>query len=222
MPDSEITQLRELLKERFPEAQMGASPKGDTALQTGLQALDAVGLVSGTLCEAVAETRSLGSGLLLTKVLRGIASQNKHAVLIDGHDTFDPQSLGIDDCRHLLWVRCLQVSDAMKVADLLLRDGNLSLVVMDLELSPLRELARIPQSSWFRLRSLVERMGATLLVITPVKLVGCAHLRLQLEHAFAIDDLEELEEDLATRLTLRVVRRRVAAVPQLEAEARTG
>ena len=46
--------------------------------------------------------------------------------------------------------------DAVKAVDLLLRDGNFPLVVLDLVLNDSAELRKIPQTNWYRLQRLVE------------------------------------------------------------------
>ena len=53
--------------------------------------------------------------------------------MIDGRDTFDPQSQPPGACDSLLWIRCRAAKDAVRAADLLLRDGNLPLLLIDLE-----------------------------------------------------------------------------------------
>ena len=208
MPSSNpnIVQLRDLLKAQFPEAHAERSADREAKVLTGLPALDAIGLEKGMLCEAVAERASLGSALLINNVLRGLIAQKQYVVLIDGHDAFDPHTLCYEACRYLLWVRCTQATEAMKAADLLLRDGNLPLVLIDLEWTPRRELGRVPSSSWFRLRTLIEKTGATLLVVTPVQLISSAHLRFKLTSTFTVDDLERPEQILRESLALSVTR----------------
>ena len=158
------------------------------------------------LGEGVAERRSVGSGLLLSKILESVTAREEYAVLIDGRDTFDPQLLGSEACRRLLWVRCRQAAQAVKAADLLLRDGNLPLILMDLECNAPREVGKIPNTSWYRLRHLVEQTGTTLFVITPMRLISSAHLRVSFAHQFEVDDLDERTEQLVAQLELHVMR----------------
>ena len=47
----------------------------------------------------------------------------------------------------------------MKVADLLLRDGNLPLILLDLQPVPIREVRRIPASALPRFQRLIEPTG---------------------------------------------------------------
>ncbi|MDO9128984.1 MAG: dihydropteroate synthase [Anaerolineales bacterium] len=71
--------------------------------------------------------------------------------------------------------------EALKATDLLLRDRNIPLVILDLKLNPPQELRRIPSSIWFRFSRLVEHHGTTLLVITPQAQVGAADRRVRVE-----------------------------------------
>ena len=49
----------------------------------------------------------------------------------------------------MLWVRCAAREEALKATDLLLRDRNFPLVVLDLKLNPIKQLRKIPTSTWF-------------------------------------------------------------------------
>jgi hypothetical protein len=59
--------------------------------------------------------------------------------------------------RQLLWMRCTKALEAVKAADLLLRDGNFPLVIVDLILNSPEELRKIPQTTWYRLQRLANR-----------------------------------------------------------------
>ena len=87
-------------------------------------------------------------------------------------DAADPCDLG-----RLLWVRCRTADEALKAADLLLRDRNVPVVVMDLKLNPAAQLRRISGSVWHRFARLAEHQGTAVLVITPFALVGGAAAR---------------------------------------------
>src|SRR5438552_2824675 len=112
--------------------------------------------------------------------------------LIDGRDSFDPQPLGNACLRHLLWVRCNKAFEAIKAADLLLRDGNFPLVIVDLVLNPPEELRKIPQTSWYRLQRLVEPISAVCLVLTRQSMVGSAQLKIVLENFWTLETLKKI------------------------------
>ncbi len=124
--------------------------------------------------------------------------------LIDGRDSFDPQPLGNACLRHLLWVRCNKASEAIKAADLLLRDGNFPLVIVDLVLNPPEELRKIPQTSWYRLQRLVEPTSAVCLVLTRQSMVGSAQLKIVLENLWTLETFEK--DNAISRLQFRIRR----------------
>jgi hypothetical protein len=137
------------------------------------------------------------------------SAQRDHSflALIDGRDSFDPASSGLranHRLRHLLWIRCRTAMEAVKAADLLLRDGNFRLVLLDLVLNAAEELRRIPQTSWYRLQRLVEPSSTALLVLTRWSLIGSAQLKLVLNNRW---NLRDVDNDYApARLALDVQR----------------
>ena len=128
--------------------------------------------------------------------------------LIDGRDSFDPCGLNNTSLRHLLWVRCSEASEAIKAADLLLRDANFPLVIVDVVLNTPEELRKIPQTNWYRLQRLIELAPTACLVLTRYEMVGSAQLKLVLESAWS---LENLEHDPISQLRFRVQRSRFRA-----------
>src|SRR5215467_8436211 len=99
---------------------------------------------------------------------------------------------GVENARleHLLWVRCSKASEAIKAADLLLRDGNFPLVIVDLVLNAPEELRKIPQTNWYRLQRLVELLPTACLVLTRYEMVSSAQLKLVLENSWDIQTFE--------------------------------
>jgi len=92
--------------------------------------------------------------------------------------------------QHLLWVRCGKASEAIKAADLLLRDGNFPLVIVDLVLNAPEELRKIPQTNWYRLQRLVEVVPTACLVLTRYEMVSSAQVNLLLENSWDIRTFE--------------------------------
>jgi len=111
-------------------------------------------------------------------------------VLIDARDSFDPDSFPAAQCAHLLWVRCHTTDHALAAADLLVRDGNLPLIVLDLAALPARELRRIHRAAWHRLRQLAADRGPSLLVLSRAPTVPCAALRLTLTTRLTLGHLD--------------------------------
>lgn len=198
-----IIDLRKLLAERFP--QTVARPAD--CLPTGLPAIDEAiggGLPKSAITELSSRNFSAGSALFIHVLLRSAWRNGFFLALIDGRDSFDPQTAGNEVLRHLLWVRCGQASQAVQAADFLLRDGNFPVVVLDLVLNAAEELRKIPQSHWYRLQRLVESAPAAFLVLTRESMISSAQLKVSLQNAWRLPDLEE--QDLTARLKMEVRR----------------
>src|SRR5712692_11710437 len=116
-----IIGLRKLLAERFPH---GPAPAG-TFLTTGLSFLDQAtggGLPKSAITELISPQVSAGSASLIHALLQAAQRDRYFLALIDGSDSFDPSSSASGYLRHLFWVRFHKTFDAIKAADLLLRD----------------------------------------------------------------------------------------------------
>jgi hypothetical protein len=145
--------------------------------------------------------------LLIAALVHSAYRDSHFVALIDGQDSFDPDPLGTALLRNLLWIRCRTANEALKSADLLLRDGNFPLVVLDLVLNPDEQLRKIPQTSWYRLQRLVEPAATAFLVLTRRSIISSAQLKLVLENSWSLDDLDR-DGDLSLS-RLRVDLRRV-------------
>ena len=88
---------------------------------------------------------------------------------------------------------------------MLLRDGNFPLVILDLVLNASGELRKIPQTNWYRLQRLVEAAPTAFLVLTRRSISSSAQLKLSLENAWRLADLDQ--PDLTARLKIQVERR---------------
>jgi hypothetical protein len=117
-----LLQLQSVLRDRFPEASSAAFQGRD-------RGQDEPRLQPGRLVEITGQT----SGQVLRQCMTG-----KKAALIDGADAFEPAGIEPADLRQLLWVPCRKATEAIRAADLLLRDGNLPVVLLDLRLNPQR------------------------------------------------------------------------------------
>jgi hypothetical protein len=185
-----IIDLRNLLAIRFPQAPM---PLG-MYLVTGLACFDQAvggGLPKGAITELISPRGSAGSASLVHAFIHGAYQDQYFVALIDGRDSFDPCALGNSILRQLLWVRCAKALEAIKAADLLLRDGNFPLVIVDLILNSQEELRKIPQTTWYRLQRLVESVPTACLVLTRCEMVSSAQLKLVLENSWHLETLEK-------------------------------
>lgn len=183
-----IVDLRKLLAERFQQP----PPPRSVHLATGVPGLDQPlggGLPKSAITELTSSRLSAGSALLVYALLDHAHRNGYFLALIDGRDSFDPQPLDQKLLRHLFWVRCTHSIEAVKAADLLLRDGNFPLVILDLVFSA--ELRKIPQTTWYRLQRLVEAVPTAFLVLTRKSIISSAELKLSLVNAWKLADLQQ-------------------------------
>jgi hypothetical protein len=120
---------------------------------------------------------------------------------------FDPQPLEGDVLERLLWVRCRNTGEFLKAADLVLRDGNLPIVLLDLRGSGKGELRRIPSTTWHRFERIAGQSAVACVVATPWFMVSSAHYRVEVRGVFRVGDLERPVEELFAGMEFEVVRR---------------
>jgi hypothetical protein len=201
-----VLQLRQLLADRFGRGELAP----EETFLTGLPSLDQIGIPRAALIEIVSSPAAgPGGGLLLYGLLHAVLQKGERAILIDGKQAFAPKGLPQAELDRLLWTRCREAGEAIKAADLSVRDGNIPLVILLLTLNPARELRRIPATAWQRLQMLAEKSAATLFAFTPQAQIGCARLRLSAGGAFPLEKLHRERNELLPALEVQVERRRV-------------
>jgi hypothetical protein len=199
---AKIIDLRDLLAERFPRPSITAA----TRLITGLPFLDKLiggGLPRSAITELISPQTSAGSALLIHALIRSACRGNYFLALIDGRDSFDPCGLDHPSLRHLLWLRCAKTYETIKAADLILRDGNFPLVIVDLVLNAPEELVKIPQTNWYRLQRLVEIVPTACLILTRYEMVGSAQLKLVLGNSWNLESLETQDPLSGMRIVVK-------------------
>ena len=202
-----ITDIRALLRARFPQAQAD-EVRPEAGVHTGVACLDQLGMQAGRLHEIVCHSRGAGAGLVLSALLDSWGQEVKQPVaLVDGADVFNPRDVSTETRERLLWLRCRDAGQAVKGADLLLRDGNMPRVLMDLILCPDGSVRRIPAQVWHRLRMLAEKSGALCCVFTAFQTVPCARSRLVLKLPHGLEALDRPRAELAAQLRGDVVSR---------------
>ena len=213
-----LADLRRRLAESYPTAPRVAA----RALRTGLAAIDDAtgGLPLGAVTEIVCTAPSCGSHLLLEQLLAATRATRTRVALVDASDSFDPSSFPADLLAHLVWVRCTPpipsaktsaTAEALAATDLLTRDANLGLVVLDLRDFAERELRRTPASFWYRLQRAVEPADLALVVITPRATVPSAQLRFLLNTSHSATALALERPALSTALAPALQRQRLHA-----------
>jgi hypothetical protein len=83
---------------------------------------------------------------------------------------------------------------------MLLHDGTLSLVVLDLLFSPPVQLRRTPSSTWFRLQRILESNATAFVVLCPEHMISNAAVRLRLEKRFSLGALDQPRETLRAQV----------------------
>lgn len=191
-----VIQLRQLLREKFPGLRTRADEltiKARDGWASGVTRLDGRlggGFPKNAISEVVAPQRGCGSALLLVQLLQHAADASQFVALIDGQDSFDAAALGPNILSRLLWVRCQNADEAVKAADLVLRDGNLPVVLLDLALNPPTQLRQVPAPVWYRLQRIVEESAATFIVLTPQAIISPAQVRVTLRSRFNLTAVE--------------------------------
>lgn len=211
-----IHQLRQLLAERFPVA----APRHGLFFSTGIEPLDDAlggGLWKGTLTEISTPPDAAGCLTVLNAILQASALERRPVALIDAADGFDPQPLDPAMLAHLLWVRCRNTAQFFKAADLILRDGNLPIVLLDLRGSPRAELKKIPNTTWYRLQRIAGQSAVACLIATPWFMVSSAQWRVQLAGAYRVADLDRPAAELLAGADFQIIRRHGLGGPIAEA-----
>jgi len=198
-----IVDLRALLAERFPSLPITLNGSLTTDVP-GFDETTGGGLHKGAITELISPHVSSGSASFIAALIQAAHRNRYFVALIDGNDSFDPQALGNNLLRHLLWLRCHTTIQAMKSADLLLRDGNFPLVIIDLVLNPAREIRKVPQTSWYRLQRLVEATSTAFLVLTRFNTVSSAQLKVVLNNIWTLQTSHS--QNPASCLHFRVTR----------------
>ena len=197
-----IIQLRKILAERFPH-------KSGTHLltSTGWSPLDSLlggGLPKGSITQLVIPSISAGGAIVLHEIIEAMQQHSQCVALIDGKNSFEP-STGYP---LLLWIRCQNVAQALKATDLVLRDSNLPLSILDFKQNSDAELRKIPGTTWYRFQRIIEENKSTLLTITRHPLVSSAQISIMLTHQLRFDDLTSFRSEIVKLFSLEIVRRR--------------
>lgn len=174
-------------------------------LKTGIPAIDALspgGLPGNALSEIVEPVPSSGGNLLLHRLLSHARQRRGYAALVDGNDGFAPDTVeDSETLRHLYWVRCPGLKEAMQASDLIVADGNFSLLLIDLRRNDVDTLRRVPGNRWYRLQRAVRKASCTCVTFTPRILVPSAKLRFQLAKPFPLSALDQGQTFLCEQLS---------------------
>jgi len=176
-------------------------------VSVGIPEIDSLagGLPRGSLTEIFGPPCS-GHMSMLLAALASRTTQSEACALIDSRDAFDPcsaEAAGVD-LKNLLWVRCRNIDQSLRAADLLLQGGGFGLVALDLSDIPAETARHVPLNAWFRFRRIVENTPTIFLLLeqeSNAKTCASLVLRLGMESArWSATSAEETREPLACLL----------------------
>ncbi len=210
MTATTLHDIRRQLREKFPAAH-GSAPLTEPA-ETPKTLFEIATFPPGAISEIIPAAEGGGLSLWIAGLLAEPeeVSEFPKFVLVDGSDHFDPASHSPAACSQLLWVRCSKIHEALKAADLLVRDANVPFIMLDLCGLPAAALRSIPAAAWWRLKQLCETGACRLVVLAPSPLVPCASLRLALSSGLDLADFDLPRNEILRRVTARPNRLRHA------------
>ena len=160
-------------------------------MPTGVSTIDSAigGIPCGGITEIIGPSWCSTGRKSLQAQLLSCATGDQFCALVDANDSFDPRSAktaGVH-LERVLWIRgggrgVKALEQAFKASDLLLQgSGGFGLIIVDLAGISERFVRKVPLTTWFRFRSLVEKHAGPLVFVTPCPVLGtCASLTLTL------------------------------------------
>lgn len=206
---ADIQELRRQLREKFPAAHVAPVNIESPSLAPG-RPFEITTFPAGAISEIIPAAADSPLALWIAGLLENPRelSPFPEFVLIDGADRFDPASYSSTSCSRLLWVRCQCIQDALKATDILVRDGNIPFILLDLHGLPISILRSIPAATWWRFKQLCEQSSCRLVVLPPSPLVPCSSLRLSLSGSLRLEDFTKTREELLLELSIVPTRKR--------------
>jgi hypothetical protein len=207
-----IVALRKHLAEKMPHIRLfqpEAPEKIASRWATGLAQIDDLlhgGLPKAAITEILCPQAGRGGGMLISALMEQARRNGQWTGLIDGADSFDPAGVSPDCHARLLWARCANAAQALQATDILLRDGNLPVVVLDLGINSLLELRKISSAVWHRFQRLLEANSTSLIALAPVSIVSRAQVRLELTGKFSLEALTQSRSELTAQLQFELRR----------------
>ncbi len=213
-PPVSVADLRQLLAARFSPPPGRAS----ASVPTGVAPLDETlggGLPQGQLTELVVGGAGCGGQTVLAQLLHTTRAARQRVALVDAADAFAPETVPPAELQHLVWVRCTNSGQALAAADLLVRDANYAVVVLDLRGCAEGVLRRLPGTVWHRLHRAAQHGGAVL-VQTAQPLVPAVPWRVVLPTPWPLERRRRPRAELAEELAVAVARGRWGEVVAFE------
>lgn len=203
------------LRERLGGAFSPAALREEKRFRLGLPGIDGVcgGLPAGALTEVVVPPASAGSGLILEALLELARRESAYLALVDGGDSFDPETMGVEGLEQLFWVRCSRPEQAVEATDLLLRDSNFRFHAVNLSHHEPARMKKMPGHVWYRFQRLAGQTGAVVVLFSSAASIPSARLRLSCPAAGGIERLDWPRRRLAAELRVNILRDHRRGVP---------
>ncbi|GAB4248021.1 MAG: hypothetical protein OHK005_14500 [Candidatus Methylacidiphilales bacterium] len=184
-----LVQLKHWLQEHAPHL-LHQTVRETGRGRTGVPELDRqIGSVwpeSGVV-EWVRSCPSTGATALL---LHLASHQKKGWIAWVDCNQLDPASCPSGLVSRLLWVRARDGMEVVRAGELLVRDGNVAWVVLDLGEDEEQARVRVPASVWFRLGQVTRQSGRLVVVMTSRARVSGARLRVRFGGARTVEDID--------------------------------
>ncbi len=203
------------LRERAGGALSPAALREEKRFSLALPGIDDVcgGIPAGALTEVVVPPASAGSGLILEALVELARRESAYLALVDGSDSFDPETSGLERLEQLFWVRCSRPEQAVEAADILLRDSNFRFHVVNLSHHDPGRLRKMPGHVWYRFQRLAGQEGAVVVFFSAAASIPSARLRLSCPAGGGIERMDWPRERLAAGLRVDVLRDHRPAAP---------
>ena len=200
-----LDSLRALVEEKFPRRAVRPGRRRPI----GCRAIDAAsgGLLTGAVTDVTGS--SSGAQVLLAALLESAVREGFQIGLVDASQSFHPADWPTSQLNRLLWVLCPEPKRAVQAVDFLIRDGNLPFLVLDLQ--GVRELGKVPASTWHRFHRLVEESETALVVLSSKPLVEGAATRIAVQRAGNLTARLSERSELVEQLGLQIFERGEAA-----------
>jgi len=179
-------QLESSFGERISTPFTDLDRRVDETVPTGIARLDTQigGLLRGAITEIYGDASS-GKTSMMLSILAAAMNRDEACALVDGHDSFSPgMHMG-----KFLWVRCHNITQALKSTDLLLQGGGFGVVALDVSDLDTKALQEVPLSTWFRFQRSIRKTPTILTIISRKGIARtCASLAIHAASDFVFED----------------------------------
>ena len=179
-------QLESSFGERISTPFTDLDRRVDETVPTGIARLDTQigGLLRGAITEIYGDASS-GKTSMMLSILAAAMNRDEACALVDGHDSFSPgMHMG-----KFLWVRCHNITQALKSTDLLLQGGGFGVVALDVSDLDTKALQEVPLSTWFRFQRSIRKTPTILTIISQKGVAKtCSSLAIHAACNFVFED----------------------------------